>query len=215
MIVTLANRFYHQRSLRIPMILLALAGGVGFIVFKDEIISELSSLIGESKEGEIKEQVEIGGELCDYNGTLHRELLWKVHEDAVDKLTENWLGYSANFSEHAPPPKSDDIRFKSIDDHYLAMLLAFGPIGMISFLLLTICGAYYLLRIAIDSTSPFSSLAAGLFSAFVGVAVLIKSVAWAPDYGWVWLMTAGLAGRLQSLRLQRQSIKPTITGPVF
>ena len=67
-------------------------------------------------------------------------------------------------------------------------------------LLFAIASAWNLARAAIAREGPLSDLAAGMFGAFVAVAIMIRGVALSFDFGATWLFVAGFAASLQASR---------------
>jgi hypothetical protein len=74
---------------------------------------------------------------------------------------------------------------------------------MITFILFAAAGAWNLAREALARDGPLSDLAAGLFGAFVAVAIVVRGVAFSPDFGATWIFVAGLAASMRANRLAR------------
>jgi hypothetical protein len=102
-----------------------------------------------------------------------------------------------------------DQRFLSIDHHYLLHYLRYGYLGTISFIAFAAAGAWNLAREALARDGPLSDLAAGLFGAFVAVVIVVRGVAFSPDFGATWIFVAGLAASMRANRLaQSRSFPP-------
>jgi hypothetical protein len=180
---------------RLPILCLGLAAGFAFLAARDELIDILGQYIAESREGTA--YVLIDGELHEYSGTKHRDLLDIVYKDAIDH--NDWLGYGASTKRVPKDPQMDE-RFESIDNHYLRWFLQFGRLGLVLFALLAFCFLWNLLPSMLWSTGPPGRLAGGLFGAMAGTLIAMRGVWLAPDYAWVWLFCGGLSVGLARMR---------------
>jgi O-antigen ligase len=143
--------------------------------------------------------VKIYGVEYDYTGTRHRDLLYLAYGEAIEQA--GWFGYGTGYPGIPLDPYMDG-RFRSIDNHYLLHYLQYGILGTAAFLALAVAGAWNLAREALARDGPLADLSAGLFGAFVAVAVMSRGVAFSLDFGATWLFVAGLAA---SFRARRQS----------
>ncbi|HKA08269.1 MAG TPA: hypothetical protein VKD71_13500, partial [Gemmataceae bacterium] len=181
-----------------PMLAIAAVGGLLFFIFREQAVDLLGAYAGE-KETPV-ERVKIYGEYYEYTGTKHRDLLLLAYEDAIDHA--GWFGYGTSLQDMPKDPNMDP-RFLSMDHHYLLHYLKYGYLGIATFILFAMAGAWNLAREALARDSKLSDLAAGLFGAFVAVALVVRGVAFSPDFGATWFFVAGLAASLRARRLSR------------
>jgi hypothetical protein len=204
LIVFAADLFFRRPNYRAPMLLTLAAGALLFFVFRDQALDWLGAYAGETEE--THERVRIYGEYYDYTGTRHRDLLLVAYQEAIDEA--GWFGYGTTLAEMPKDPYMDQ-RFLSIDHHYLLNYLRYGYLGTITFLAFAAAGAWNLAREALARDGPLSDLAAGLFGAFVAVAIVVRGVAFSPDFGATWIFVAGLAASMRANRLARsRAISP-------
>lgn len=196
LIVFAADLFFRRPNYRIPMVLIAVAGGLVFFVFREETLDLLGAYAGERDIGQ--ERVKIYGVEYEYTGTRHRDLLYQAYDEAIEKA--GWVGYGSSLQDMPLDPYMDS-RFLSIDNHYLQYFLRYGILGTVAFAALAAAGAWNLGREALARDGPLSDLAAGLFGAFIAVVLLIRGVALSFDYGATWLFVAGLAASMRARRI--------------
>ncbi len=189
--------FRHPRWRSLLLTLAIIAGGIVF-AFRDELL-EVLSRVAEEKVS-TSEVVKIQGKEYPYTGTLHRDLLQIVYKDAVDAVPLMGFG---KMRETMPVDNDRDSRFASIDDHYLLYYLRYGPVGMVFFLGFAACVCVYLLREAWISESPYAGFCGCMLGAFLGTTMMVKGVSMEADFGWIWLFTGGVAGRMRAFRLER------------
>ncbi|HKB03987.1 MAG TPA: hypothetical protein VKD90_17320 [Gemmataceae bacterium] len=201
LIVFTADLFFRRPSYRIPMLFVAVAIGLVFFVFREEALDLLGAYAGETTAG--VERVKIYGVEYDYTGTRHRDLLLLAYDEAIEQA--GWFGYGTTFQDMPLDPNMD-VRFWSIDHHYLFHYLRYGILGTAAFLALAAAGAWNLGREALARDGPLSDLAAGLFGAFVAVVLLVRGVAFSFDFGATWLFVAGLAASWRARRLVAATI---------
>jgi hypothetical protein len=198
LMVFLSDLFFRRASYRLPMIGIAVIGGIVFFVFREQILDLLGAYAGEDEVG--SERVKIYGVEYDYTGTRHRDLLFLAYEDAANRA--GWFGYGTIFpSPDMPKDPYMDPRFKSIDNHYLLHYLKYGYLGIATFIAFGAVAAWNLAREAWARDGTWSDLAAGLFGAFVAVMIMVRGVAILPDFGAMWLFVAGVAATLHARRL--------------
>jgi hypothetical protein len=196
MCVLAADYFFRKPNLRPVLMAIGIVGAIGAVTMRDQIVDMLSSYAGESKDEGLP--VVIDGVTYPYSGTHHRELLSIAYREAYESA--GMLGY-AN-PEKVPQPADLDNRLLSIDDHYLMWTLLYGHIGVAGFIALMIVVAWYVLAAAWPAVGPFAGLAGALAGAMLGLAIAMRSVWFASDYGQVWLWTAGVAASIHELRLR-------------
>jgi O-antigen ligase len=197
-VVLIATFFQAFRRWRWTIVLLGVLATVGFEAYRDNIVELMGKYISENKEG--IEYVTINGVKRPYTGTLHRDLLFEVYEEAIEK--NDWLGYGSSQSsmERMPVDPVMDSRFKSIDNHYLMWFLQFGYLGLTLFAILAISLVCNLLSPLLHGRGAPGRLAGGLFGAMVGTLIAMRGVWFASDYAWVWLFCGGLSTCLSRLR---------------
>jgi hypothetical protein len=194
-IVFAADLFFRRPSYRLPMILLAVAGAIIFVIFREQILDLLGAYAGETDIG--SDKVVIYNLEYEYTGTRHRDLLMVAYEEAIDHA--GWIGYGTSLQDMPIDPNMDE-RFRSFDDHYLLHFLKYGYLGTAAFIAFAISAAWNLGREAFAKDSAWSELAAGFFGAFVAVALMIRGVALHADFAATWLFVAGIAASLQGRR---------------
>ncbi|MFO0953741.1 MAG: hypothetical protein U0835_21810 [Isosphaeraceae bacterium] len=186
--------FFRMPQYRLRMFVAAVVLGGGGYVAKHELSEVLSKWAGEKAE-EVR-IVEINGNEYEYSGTNHRVLLFKAYEQAMVDTGAFGFGYEMLGIELEEAVAQ---RFSSIDDHYIRFLLQYGYVGLGAFVLLSLVSLIDLARVAWDVRQEVSGLAAAQFGGFAMVTVGLLSVWFSPDFGAVWLFSAGLAGNLRCL----------------
>ncbi|MFO0935869.1 MAG: O-antigen ligase family protein [Gemmataceae bacterium] len=187
--------FFRLKSLRLPLFVVAVIVGLIGYTQRHEIIDLLSQFAGEKNVEEIR-YIEIEGEEVEYSGTTHRVLLFRVYAEAIRNAGLFGYGYEL---KGVSIDESLAQRFGSIDCHYLLFLLQNGYLGCGAFIILTLGIILNLARLAWRTEYSQSALAGGLCGSLAGVAVLLISVWFSPDFAGVWLFSAGLAASLPSL----------------
>lgn len=138
----------------------------------------------------------INGEEEIYTGTRHRVLLFKVYAEALrDAGLFGWGQQMKGID------LEDEIaeRFGSIDSHYVLFFLQRGHSGLWPFVLLQVVTLVQLGRAAWPGKGLRAGLAGSMFGAMAAVDVGLFSVWFSPDFGTVWLFTAGVAANLAAL----------------
>ena len=203
--------FFQNPRWRIAIIILAILGGVGAYGSKQLLSETLSKMAGE-KEDETR-LISINGDEVEYTGTNHRILLFKVYEDAIANTGLFGFGYELQGIELE---ESIAQRFGSIDDHYNLFLLQHGYAAIGSFLILALLSILDLGIIAWDPRNPAAGFAGASCGAMVAVTVSLLSVWFAPDFGMIFIFSAGLAGNLRTMALERDEppLKQTTMRPI-
>jgi cell division protein FtsW (lipid II flippase) len=196
LIVFACDLFFRRPSYRLPMLVVVAAGALLFFVFRDQALDLLGAYAGEADAGQ--ERVRIYGEYYEYTGTRHRDLLLLAYQEAIDQA--GWFGHGTTLQPMPKDPYMDQ-RFLSMDHHYLQHYLKYGYLGIATFVAFAAAGAWNLAREALARDGPLSDLAAGLFGGFVAVALVVRGVAFSPDFGATWFFVAGLAASLRARRL--------------
>ncbi|MEZ6143222.1 MAG: hypothetical protein R3B84_21870 [Zavarzinella sp.] len=193
-----ADLFFRHPRWRAPMFLMALVAFGGFVAFRAEILDALSKYAGETDTAE--HFVVIEGKKHPYSGTLHRDLLDLVYARAIDEC--GWFGYGSTLKD-IPVDSRMDERFKSIDNHYLKILIINGYVGVFTLAVLIALGCFYLAAEALYGGYPVRDWAGGMFGAFLAVAIALRGVAFEPDFSCFWMFTIGVAGSLRTARLRK------------
>jgi len=181
-----------RRRLRIPAMIATVACVGAFVAFQESTVDALTMLAGGTDEAVL---ITIDGREVEYTGTSHRILQVEIYDSAL--VTVGPFGYGSKLSAL----DFDDIpeRFRSIDCHYLLFYLQYGLGGILLFLLLAGSTLVNLLHVVRARGSPLAEFATSLACAMASVTVLLVSVWFSPDFGTVWLFTAGLAATMRSL----------------
>lgn len=184
----------HRKGLAIVAIAVSVTGAVAY----RPMLHLLH--VWSNERPQAKETVVIGGAAVEYSGTNHRLLQLTVYQDAV--LHAGWSGYGLMCMSTRPsriPYVEDQLRemFFSIDNHYLWMLLKAGYGGVTLFVLLGLTALKCLVKPALTLDAPHSLLAAGLLATILAVMVLVTTVFFAADFGFLWLFNIGLSASLR------------------
>ena len=192
--------FFRKPAWRLPLLTGAAAVGIAFAAFRDEVIEVLGHYAGESDA--YGRPVLIYGVEYEYSGTKHRDLLAVAYKEAAERA--GWFGYGTSeeaMEKRMPLDPEMDERFKSVDNQYLLHYLRYGAVGVATFLAFAACAGWNLAAEAWTDRGPAGELAAGLFGAFVGTALVLRGASLAEDFGGPWLFVAGVSARLRSVRL--------------
>jgi hypothetical protein len=176
----------------------ALTVGVVAAVGHDYLLDALHVWSNEADQD--KQFIVVNGASVEYSGTKHRLLQLSVYREAAAHA--GWFGYGMKNMSAVPPEiphVEEHLReiFVSIDNHYLWFLLKSGYLGLTLFVLLGICALSNLLLPALATDAPQGVLAAGMFAAILSVLVLVTTVYFAADFGFLWLFNVGFAASLR------------------
>ncbi len=191
--------FFNKPRRRAAILGFALVGGVGVYAAKAIVMQLSATISGEA--GEEARIIFIDGEEEEYTGTKHRILLFKVYRDAIEKA--GWFGHGYQM-QSIQLEESLAQRFGSIDSAFILIFLQRGWLGLGSFLLLLLNSLVMLARMAWCAQGVRASLSGSIFGAMVTVSLGLFSVWFAPDFGTIWLFTAGLAANLWVLPHDRE-----------
>lgn len=196
LVVVTANIFWQFPRIRVALLTAFITAGLTFLAFRSEILTLLSQYAGEVDA--VRAPVTIRGKSYPYSGTLHRDLLSTVYEEAIEK--RGWWGYGG---ERIDMPRDADIdeRFISIDDHYLMFSLQFGLVGIILFAIFTLAGLGNMVVLLIRGGGIYSGLICTLFGYTCGMLLVFRGVWFAHDYAWFWLFSLGIGAGILSKRL--------------
>ena len=187
LIVLMADQFFRRPVLRLPILVLAIIGGIMFMSFRQEVLDSLGRYAGEQDPS--ADKVVIYGETYDYTGTRHRDLLELAYAEGIEQA--EWVGFGTNMIDMPKDPYLDK-RFVSIDNDYLIHYLSYGYLGVGSLLVFELITSLYLIRLAFNRRDPRSDLAAGLCGSFIAVILVLRGVTWSSDFSDMWLFVAGL-----------------------
>jgi hypothetical protein len=196
-----SDLFFRRPAYRVPMAVGAAVLVLLVSVYYTETLDLMGQLIGEEEIG--SDRVTINGIVYDYTGTRHRELLVLAYDEATERA--GWLGYGSNLIDMPVDPKMDP-RFVSVDHHYLLHYLRFGWLGVLTFGFFVVCSTWNLACVAWRHGGIEAELAGGLCGAFVAVALMLRGLAFAEDFGALWLFIAGWGAGRRATQLQRLPI---------
>lgn len=206
--------FFRNPKWRKMMVISTLVGGALLYFNKDALMELVGKAGGETAED--VSMVRIRGREYEYTGTKHRVLLWIVYEEAINKA--GWLGFGWSLDDGLAKADIEfeeavELRFGSIDNHYLLFYLQRGIAGVAAFILLGLAGIAQAGRVAWDPRLPHSRLAAGMCGALLAITLVAYTVAFELDYGTVWLFCVGMTGSLRLLPRSLGSGAPRTTAP--
>jgi len=197
-LLVLGAIFFQAAPRLRPLLLILFAfGSIGFVAIREDVVRWLQHY---ADEGGSYDLIKINGVTYEYSGTKHRDLLFVVYEEAIEKA--GWFGYGTLIKKVPVDPEMDK-RFISIDNHYLMFYLQYGYLGLTAFALFALSVLWNLLPPMLNGTGPPGRLAGGLFGAIGGCLIVMRSVWFSPDYSWVWLFCTGLTVSLA--RLHRET----------
>ncbi len=187
--------FFHiHERWRGLLIILALSAGGIFFVNREEIISFLSEYAGEKSSTD--SFVIINGQVYDYTGTKHRDLLTIVYEEQYEQ--SGYFGYGMD-KQRMPKDPNMDTRFESIDNHFLLFHLQYGLMGVIFFIMVASSFILNLLPVIWSGQGATGRLAAGILGAITGSLISMRGVWFSSDYGLIWLFSGGVSVCLAQL----------------
>jgi hypothetical protein len=198
-----ATLFFVKPRWRVGLLALALVGGGGAYAGKHVVMELLGKMAGEEEEKKI---LPINGEDYEYSGTTHRVLLYKVYDQYIQ--TSGFFGFGAKLTGVVIEDERLAELFASIDNGYLLLYLQYGWVGLAGFVGLSLCNLYYLACVGWRLDRPEAPLAAAMFGAFLGVAAVMMSVWFAPDYAAVWCFASGVAANLRLLPVPSRVAPP-------
>jgi hypothetical protein len=198
LVVLGSDLFFRRPVWRVPL-LIALAFMALFVaVYWIDVLDLLGQAAGEEPLG--TNHVFIQGIQYEYSGSLHRELLVLVYQEAADQA--GWFGYGSNLYGMPVDPNMDP-RFASIDQHYLLHYLRYGSVGVLLFGLFVVAAAWNFLYVGLFGRGVEAELAGGFFGTIIAVALVLRGV-WLPeDFGATWLFVAGIGASMRARLLLR------------
>jgi hypothetical protein len=184
--------FFHYHRHRVAIasgaFVLALLATVG----SDMVVDGFRAL-ERQEENQQQKMIRIDGQEVEYDGTLHRFLLFNVYDDAM--WEGGLLGHGPMGSESYLSLVEGDVSqvMESIDNHYIIHTLNFGFLGIGAFVAIALCGSWYAAQESFDSSRPTHVFTAAQAGSLAMVSLLMFTVWFAPDFRCVWLFSLGTA----------------------
>ncbi len=168
--------------------------GLGW-VFREQALEMLGTAAGEKSSAEVARAILINGEEYEYTGTAHRLLLFKVYDQAIDRV--GLFGYGTKFLEGMDRvglglPEDLEMRFGSIDNGYLLLLLQHGWLSVWVFMALATVVIYHGINLGLRVKGPYGVFAGTMAVSLLSIMVFLTSVWFCPDFSAFWLFNAGL-----------------------
>lgn len=181
--------FFGQPAWRMPLGIMAVLAIVLMVTAWPLVVDQLETVSGEN----FGATVTIGGEEYEYSGTKHRTLLYVAYSQALQDA--GWFGHGKWGSKHEHMLYLEPhLRrtFRSIDNHYILLVLNWGVVGLAAFLAfgITAIGAGVRLAFAIN---PQHRVLLGSMSATVAAVMLLLLTVWfSSGFGFSWLCYLGM-----------------------
>lgn len=179
--------FFRFPKWRLPILGLLLASGALVMTYREEALEALAAMGGESKNEETR-IILIDGEPTEYTGTLHRILLWKVYDQAIQSA--GWFGHGFAMSS-VQLEESIAQRFGSIDNGYLLLFLQHGWAALILLVLLMLGTILRVTWVAWNGSPGEVAVTGSLCGVLVGMLILLNTVWLAPDFSGLLIATFG------------------------
>jgi hypothetical protein len=185
--------FFHFRRKRAVI-------GTAFVVLVisaiigNQFVLEGARDLEHGRDGQTRQKmILIDGEYYEYDGTLHRLLLFKVYGDAMWKggLLGHGPSNGASFLDLVDGKVSKEM--ESIDNHYVVFTLKYGFLGTGIFILTALCGIGYSLKSAYSASPPSHLFVAAQAGSLAMVSALLLTVWFPNDFRVVWLFSLGCA----------------------
>ncbi|MCG8585824.1 MAG: O-antigen ligase family protein [Pirellulales bacterium] len=185
--------FIYFRRYRMVIAGSAVAIVLAVIVGREMAIEGLRAAEGARSASQRPMMIVVDGELVEYDGTLHRLLLFKVYDDPI--IEGGLLGHGPTQSETVLDLLDGHAAgvMYSIDNHYIIYALQFGFLGLIAFLCLAACGFIYGAQASMRSASPMNLFAAAQFGSTTLVTLGLMTVWFPNDFRGMWLFSLGCA----------------------
>lgn len=186
--------YFRYRSLRVWIVLGALLTLVVAYTFREQALEILGSAAGEKSTSESR-IILIEGEEFEYTGTAHRLLLFRVYREAIEKV--GLFGYGTKFLEGMAKsgiglPEDLEMRFGSIDNGYLLLLLQHGWLGVWALVAFATVVIYQGLALGMRVEGPLGVFAGTMTVSLLSLMIFLTSVWFCPDFSAFWLFNAGL-----------------------
>lgn len=194
LIVVASIPFFRYKNSRVWIVGFALLTLFCGYIFREEALEFLGTAAGEKSSAESR-SIMIDGEPYEYTGTAHRLLLFKVYDRALDRVGLH--GYGTNFlagMERAGLglPEDLEMRFGSIDNGYLLLLLQYGWLSVWMFAAFASVVIYHGIYLGMRMQGPMGVFAGTMGVSLLSVMIFLTSVWFCPDYSAFWLFNAGL-----------------------
>jgi hypothetical protein len=157
----------------------------------------------------------VDGRMVEYNGTLHRLLIWQVYLRVMGRAgllgfgTECTTGFPVRVP-FGPEDKQTLEMLRYVDNEYILLDLRFGILGVAGLLALLLSAATNFLRLSLATANDCRLLCAGMTSAICAVTLALLTV-WLPhDFGALLLWTAGVGSGLRAAPVEK--IRPRASG---
>ncbi len=207
LVATLGCAVYFWRpELRLPLTVAAVVCLGLIMIAWPIVVDELQAFSGESPD----HTVTINGVEYEYSGTKHRTLLYSVYEDAM--IDAGMLGHG-KWGAHIQHQKyiEPHLRrtFRSIDNHYVLLILNWGVAGLVAFLALGLTGVASGLHLALVGDADSRVLLGSLVASIALVMLMLLTVWFSSGFGFAWLCGLGMISSCRenfALRRARNSI---------
>lgn len=188
LLVTFLAIFFRNARLRPQLAICAAVLGLAAFGGKEAILALSAKVSNESAED--VRIITISGEEEEYTGTKHRILLFKVYREYLERA--GLWGYGYNMAA-VQLEESLALRFGSIDSAYVMLYLQRGYSGIVPFVGLSAITLMTLIVLGWPSRRPNAALCGALFGSTLAVVLALFTSWFAPDFGGVFLFTAGIA----------------------
>ncbi|TWU56879.1 O-Antigen ligase [Rubripirellula tenax] len=187
--------FFYLPFIRVPLFLGVAVSAVMALAAWPAIVENLETISGEKASLIIT----IEGKEYAYTGTRHRELLYKVYADAMTEAGVlghgSWGAKSIHQAYIEPQLRG---LFRSVDNHYILTVLNWGFLGLAAFALIGVSAAIGGSFLALEVDPEFRLLVGALSGSIVATLLLLSTVWFSPDYGFLWLLTVGVISSARS-----------------
>jgi hypothetical protein len=196
--------FFHFHRRRVMIASVTLAMGLMMSIGADLVLEGFRAFEHQGK-AERQKMVLVDGEEIEYDGTLHRILLFKVYDDAMIRggmLGHGLIGGQSNLS--LVEGKVSAV-LQSIDNHYIIYTLRYGFLGVGLFLLIALCGSIYAAQAALDPTRPTQRFVAAQFGSIAMVSLLLFTVWFPIDFRFIWFFSLGCISAWRAHRIGQEA----------
>lgn len=184
-----SSLFFWKPAWRLPLGVLAIASAGLMVAAWPIVVDKLESLSGEEQ----GHTVTINGEEYEYSGTKHRTLLYIVYASAMQDA--GWLGHGkwGAKTDHQLYLEPELRRtFRSIDNHYVLMILNWGITGLIAFLALGLFAVGSSTQLALAGQPEYRVLVGSMSGTVAAVMLMLLTVWFSGGFGFSWLCYIGM-----------------------
>ncbi|QDT08794.1 O-Antigen ligase [Planctomycetes bacterium K23_9] len=181
--------FFWKPAWRLPLGILAFAALALMVAAWPIVVDQLESLSGEEQ----GHTVTINGDEYEYSGTKHRTLLYIVYASAMQDA--GWLGHGkwGAKTDHLLYVEPELRRtFRSIDNHYVLLILNWGIAGLIAFLALGLFAIGSSSQLAFVGAPAYRVLIGSMSGTIAAVMLLLLTVWFSNGFGFSWLCYIGM-----------------------